>query len=553
MRPYSVEIFDKNMDFQFNALIEKLDFKTDAVSQVKNTFKITKNFKPSSDPRGWYVKITRYNGTQEFSYNDNYEGVITAFEEGEDFNTVTFTDLATLFDLDIPMLSVSLQGKTIESFIEEVITNTFKNSSDASQNLPIPLSTNVTSSTYGSFDCFNTDEEVVSVNILRDIINPAYSSYGIYTRVTISYQYKMIELWIGIPNYTIKTIESDLPNVIDSQFTIKKEQNTQVNKVIIYDKHTMTERYYYLYTDGTVSTSSAISGKTRVTPVHTKVLITDKYSMAKNIVDSKYEGYLDTLSDLAINSRTLTNAEFAELQNVCNVLMPMYRLYVGLPSYSFNKIYDNSEPGYGTLFNFTCDAGYPSIRSTTNSIVKECSDEGSRFTHFGDNNKSIVWGYEYDTQYNFYGHSMFNVIIEVEGSYTRGSQFVEISVSQYDHIPFGRDEGSKAVSGYKMTAAYIAEIESALDSAAILNQMQSWAESEFAKNSYNNYIEITVLQSDSMIDPQRMNIGQIVNITHDGVSYNSILTGKEVSGGLVKLIFGTIRLELTKILNMKGV
>jgi hypothetical protein len=56
-----------------------------------------------------------------------------------------------------------------------------------------------------------------------------------------------------------------------------------------------------------------------------------------------------------------------------------------------------------------------------------------------------------------------------------------------------------------------------------------------------------------MIDPQRMNIGQIVNITHDGVSYNSILTGKEVSGGLVKLIFGTIRLELTKILNMKGV
>ena len=104
-----------------------------------------------------------------------------------------------------------------------------------------------------------------------------------------------------------------------------------------------------------------------------------------------------------------------------------------------------------------------------------------------------------------------------------------------------------------MTAAYIAEIESALDSAAILNQMQSWAESEFAKNSYNNYIEITVLQSDSMIDPQRMNIGQIVNITHGGVSYNSILTGKEVSGGLVKLIFGTIRLELTKILNMKGV
>lgn len=552
MRPYSVEIFDKNMDFQFNALIEKLDFKTDAVSQVKNTFKITKNFKPSSDPRGWYVKITRYNGTQEFSYNDNYEGVITAFEEGEDFNTVTFTDLAALFDLDIPMLSVSLQGKTIESFVEEVITNTFKNSSDASQNLPIPLSTNVTSSTYGSFDCFNTDEEVISVNILRDIINPAYSSYGIYTRVTINYQYKMIELWIGIPNYAIKTIESDLPNVIDSQFTIKKEQGTQINKVIIYDKYTMTERYYYLYTDGTVSTSSSLSGKTRVTPVHTKVLIIDKYSMAKNIVDGKYEGYLDTLSNLAINSRTLTNAELAELQSVCNVLMPMYRSYIGLPTYSFSKIYDSREPGYGVLFTFSTTSG-PSITSSTNSVIKAYSDGGDKFTHFGNNNKSIIDGYLYDEEYNFYGHAMFNVTVQVEGSYVIGDSTISGTFAQYDYIPFGHDEGSKAVAEYKKTTAYTNEIESNLNSAAILNQMQSWAESEFAKNSYNNYIEITVLQSDSMIDPQRMNIGQIVNITHDGVSYNSILTGKEVSGGLVKLIFGTIRLELTKILNMKGV
>jgi hypothetical protein len=134
-----------------------------------------------------------------------------------------------------------------------------------------------------------------------------------------------------------------------------------------------------------------------------------------------------------------------------------------------------------------------------------------------------------------------------------GDSTISGTFHQYESIPFDRDAGSKTVSEYKKTTAYINEVESNLNSAAILNQMQSWAESEFAKNSYNNYIEITVLQSDSMIDPQRMNIGQIVNITHDGVSYNSILTGKEVSGGLVKLIFGTIRLELTKILNMKGV
>ena len=58
---------------------------------------------------------------------------------------------------------------------------------------------------------------------------------------------------------------------------------------------------------------------------------------------------------------------------------------------------------------------------------------------------------------------------------------------------------------------------------------------------------------DTMINPLSMEIGQIVSIIHNGVSYDSILTGKEIHGGLVKLIFGTIRLELTKILNMKGV
>ena len=56
-----------------------------------------------------------------------------------------------------------------------------------------------------------------------------------------------------------------------------------------------------------------------------------------------------------------------------------------------------------------------------------------------------------------------------------------------------------------------------------------------------------------MIKPLDMNIGQVVNIIHEGVSYNSILSGKQIKNGLVTLIFGTIRLELTKILNMKGV
>jgi hypothetical protein len=45
-----------------------------------------------------------------------------------------------------------------------------------------------------------------------------------------------------------------------------------------------------------------------------------------------------------------------------------------------------------------------------------------------------------------------------------------------------------------------------------------------------------------------MQMGRIVEIIHDGVIYNSVLSGREVASGVIKLIFGTIRLELTSYL-----
>ena len=51
----------------------------------------------------------------------------------------------------------------------------------------------------------------------------------------------------------------------------------------------------------------------------------------------------------------------------------------------------------------------------------------------------------------------------------------------------------------------------------------------------------------SLIHPEDMEFGQVVKIVSDGTEYTSILTGKEISE-TYKLIFGTVRLDLTKIL-----
>ena len=49
----------------------------------------------------------------------------------------------------------------------------------------------------------------------------------------------------------------------------------------------------------------------------------------------------------------------------------------------------------------------------------------------------------------------------------------------------------------------------------------------------------------------QMEFGQEVDIISDGVAYRSILTGRE-RGKNTKLVFGTVRLDLTKILRRSG-
>lgn len=84
------------------------------------------------------------------------------------------------------------------------------------------------------------------------------------------------------------------------------------------------------------------------------------------------------------------------------------------------------------------------------------------------------------------------------------------------------------------------------------NAAQDAADKQFDVDSYNNLIELTVQNDDALIFSEGLEIGQLVNIITNGTSYGSILTGIERSE-LTKLTFGTIRLDLTKILKEGGV
>lgn len=94
---------------------------------------------------------------------------------------------------------------------------------------------------------------------------------------------------------------------------------------------------------------------------------------------------------------------------------------------------------------------------------------------------------------------------------------------------------------YAITSVAVSEGDTFADAA------QDAADKQFDVDSYSNLIELTVQNEDALVMPDTLTIGQLVNVASNGTSYASILTGVERSD-VTKLTFGTVRLDLTKIL-----
>ena len=77
-------------------------------------------------------------------------------------------------------------------------------------------------------------------------------------------------------------------------------------------------------------------------------------------------------------------------------------------------------------------------------------------------------------------------------------------------------------------------------------EARSRAEEELAPQVYEQLIELTYQRNDPMIQPKTLEIGTQADILYGGKAYRSILTGYEITAGTITLIFGSVRMELTK-------
>lgn len=77
---------------------------------------------------------------------------------------------------------------------------------------------------------------------------------------------------------------------------------------------------------------------------------------------------------------------------------------------------------------------------------------------------------------------------------------------------------------------------------------------ELSPQQYDNEIILQYAQQDALARPAEIPIGARTTIIVDGTTYQSILTGKTLGTGTIKLTFGQVRAELTKrlILERRG-
>lgn len=517
MRPYNVEIFDRHINYKYSTLVdpENFQYSEDAMDPVKNTLYIPRDFVPSeldpddeNAPRGWYVRIT--NGEQE------YQGIITTFEVQKERCVITYSQMITLLNLEMLVLTGSLALTTVEGYIADLITREFIDSDDDDQIIPGLTSVTTTSSTVGTFPYTSTDDDEVIIDFLDDIVYLAFELFAIVTKVTFDPQQKTVNITVGKNAEAMKVIEADLPNVFDQSFTIQK-YSREINKIDVYDiDSSPAARYdFYLHNSGSWDSDATTD---RILPVVNTVLQIKGYAIAKAIIDAQLAEELEYFESLNETKTDIPWANYTRYRAFADKICPPYCAEYPLtaPSVSGADVMSISSTYYETDWQ---------------DYEVYCSGAQWSLDHVEEIYKTM------------HGHCRLRARVTVRAT----ASGAVVDDYFYYSKPFSNSMARTALASYKKTAAYEAEI-SAVYAQAIADAMTVKVGSTFAKNKYCNLIELSALSTDPMIEPLNMQMGRIVEIIHDGVIYNSVLSGREVASGVVKLIFGTIRLELTSYL-----
>jgi hypothetical protein len=520
MRPYNVEIFDRDLNYIYSTLINNSDFaySEDYIDPKKNVIAVPTTFNPKelagndvNAPKGWYIRIN--DGENEF------QGIISAFETGEVQNYITYAQMITLVNLQMLVATSGITLTNIETYIKNLIVANFINTTDNTQKIQGLTSVTTTTATTGTFNFNDEEEDQTIIDFLDDLIYPAFELYGILTEITFDPQQKKINITVGKNTTSAKIIEADLPNAIDKSFTLRRSDK-EVNKVSVIDTENGQEYRFFLHPDGTFDQSDT----NRIDPVVNAVIGVKGQTLAENYVDAIYRNYINIISGLESYDGTLSNTDYASYQTAINVMAPKY-----ISNHPLTVPEISSEMSGATITNSIGSTSY----STSQTKITQVNSSG-KWNSNGSFTVNTTQGL---------GHCILKASVTTQAE--SGSAIARQTFEYQKY--FNSSMANTAFKDYKTTQAYKNEVAAVLNNIVLQSAFQQ-ATKTFARNKYSNLIELSFLENDAMVTPKMLKIGRQAHIIHDGVEYVSLLSGKEMNGGKITLTFGTIRLELTSFL-----
>ncbi len=244
MKAFNVEIFTNTFEYKSSAQTEEVAYKYDYTDVEKNKIEI--NAKAEA---GDYIVI----------YNDDLKiyGLVSGTEKGETTTVISYKPFNSYFDVDI--FAFFHEGEKVEETLERLVRENYTDNDDEYQNIK-GLDVITLTETPAEYGWTFADGKVN----LFDVIQEAFTTYGIVCDFIIDRQEKEILLTIQKVEGGLFNIEPDLPNIIEKKIVIKEAKDTK-NKVLFYNTENLSETaIYYKDADENITKNPL----TRVLPVN---------------------------------------------------------------------------------------------------------------------------------------------------------------------------------------------------------------------------------------------------------------------------------------------
>ena len=265
MRPYNVEIYDRDFTVVHHTNINEISYSEDYLSPDWNKITIAANNNVAVNQ---YIRIKRG--------SEDYFGIVGEIEQGtqdKKLTSITVYPISSLFDAEV-VFDTDLQGSAIalETMLKNLIDAYFVNNADTLQNIS-GLNVVTTSTTYGWGFNIKSDVEnmhTAVINLYDVLIVRSLKKYGVRIKLIPDPQTRVLTLEIGKESGT-KVIEADLPNIIKKSIVVGTT-GTSTNKLIVHNSQNYSQSIiYYLHTDLSYDTTD----DDRITPVVYDIDVTE--------------------------------------------------------------------------------------------------------------------------------------------------------------------------------------------------------------------------------------------------------------------------------------